>query len=148
MKKSIILIFIISLTSTRCSKQYHFEKFIDKGGKIEPKIEWKTETKTDTIKGKDGKDSIVVVEKLVPYPVYETIYEPKWRVRFDNKRFEDSLNYLKRIYSMELNNALKREKIEAKKEIKTTRVKNRFPWVGLIFGVGMILIGIGMLKRR
>ena len=148
MKKTIILIFIISLTSTRCSKQYHFEKFIDKGGKIEPKIEWKTETKTDTIKGVDGKDSIIYRYDSIPYAVYDIQYVPKWRVRFDNKRFEDSLNYLKRIYSMELNNALKRDKIEAKKEIKTTRVKNRFPWVGLLFGIGMILIGFGILKRR
>lgn len=147
MKKSIILSTLF-LTLGSCSKQYHFEKFIDKGGKIEPKIEWKTETKTDTIKGVDGQDSIVYLYDSIPFAVYDIQYVPKWRVRFDNKRFEDSLNYLKRIYSMELVNALKREKIEAKKEIKTTRVKNRFPRVWLIFGVGMTLLGIRMLKRR
>jgi hypothetical protein len=147
MKRTAILISIF-LMSGSCSKQYHFDKFIDKGGKIEPKIEWKTETKTDTIKGVDGKDSIVFLIDSVPFAVYDIKYVPKWRVRFDNKRFDDSLNYLKRIYSMELNNALKRDKIEAKKEIKITRAENRFPWVWLMFAVGMILIGFGILKRR
>ena len=147
MKKAIILSTIF-LISGSCSKQYHFEKFIQKGGQIEPKIEWKTETKTDTIKGMDGKDSIVFLTDSVPFAVYDIKYVPKWRVRFDNKRFDDSLNYLKRIYSMELNNALKRDKIEAKKEIKITRAENRFPWLWLMFAVGMILIGLGILKRR
>ena len=147
MKRTIILSTIF-LISGSCSKQYHFDKFIDKGGKIEPKIEWKTETKTDTIKGVDGKDSIVFLTDSVPYAVYDIKYIPKWRVRFDNKRFEDSLNYLKRIYSMELKKALKSDKIEAKKEIKITRAENRFPWVWLLFAVGMILIGLGILKRR
>jgi hypothetical protein len=147
MKRTAILISVF-LISGSCSKQYHFDKFIDKGGKIEPKIEWKTETKTDTIKGVDGKDSIVFLIDSVPYAVYDIKYVPKWRVRFDNKRFEDSLNYLKRIYSMELKNALKSDKIEAKKEIKITRAQNRFPWVWLMFAVGIILIGLGILKRR
>jgi hypothetical protein len=49
---------------------------------------------------------------------------------------------------MELENALKRDKIEAKKEIKITRSENRFPGVWLVFGIGMILIGLGILKRR
>jgi hypothetical protein len=147
MKRTAILISIF-LISGSCSKQYHFEKFIDKGGKIEPKIEWKTETKTDTIQGVDGKDSIVFLTDFIPFAVYDVKYVPKWRVRFDNKRFDDSLNYLKRIYSMELENALKRDKIEAKKEIKITRAENRFPWVWLMFAVGMILIGLRILKRR
>jgi hypothetical protein len=147
MKRTAILISIF-LISGSCSKQYHFDKFIDKGGKIEPKIEWKTETKTDTIKGVDGKDSIVFLTDSIPFAVYDVKYIPKWRVRFDNKRFNDSLNYLKRIYSMELNNDIKRDKIEAKKEIKITRAENRFPWVWLMFAVGIILIGLGILKRR
>jgi hypothetical protein len=147
MKKTVILITVF-LISGSCSKQYHFDKFIQKGGQIEPKIEWKTETKTDTIKAVDGKDSIVFLTDSVPYAVYDVKYIPKWRVRFDNKRFEDSLNYLKRIYSMELKNALKSDKIEAKKEIKTTRAENRFPWVWIMFALGMILIGLGILKRR
>jgi hypothetical protein len=147
MKRTAILISIF-LISGSCSKQYHFEKFIDKGGKIEPKIEWKTETKTDTIKGVDGKDSIVFLTDSIPFAVYDIKYIPKWRVRFDNKRFNDSLNYLKRIYSMELNNALKSDKIEAKKEIKITKAENRFPWVWIMFAVGMILIGLRILKRR
>ena len=147
MKRTAILITVF-LISGSCSKQYHFDKFIDKGGQIEPKIEWKTETKTDTIKGVGGKDSIVFLTDSIPFAVYDIKYVPKWRVRFDNKRFEDSLNYLKRIYSVELENALKRDKIEAKKEIKITSAENRFPWVWLLFAVGMILIGFGILKRR
>ena len=150
----ICLLIILFLTLGSCSKQYHFEKFIDKGGKIEPKIEWKTETKTDTIKGVDGKDSIVFRYDSIPFAVYDIQYIPKWQVRFDNKRFEDSLKHIRKMYDMKVDsvdkvgkNAVKIVQSKSNAEIKTAKEKNRFPWVGLIFGVGMILIGIGILKN-
>ena len=107
-----------------CSKQYHFERFIDKGGKIEPKIEWKTVTKTDTIKGKDGMDSIIYCVDSIPFAVYETKYIPKWRIRFDNNRFEDSLKHIRAIYKDSLKHAVKTQKIE----VKSKKIEKRAPF--------------------
>ena len=110
--------------SGSCSKEFHFQKFIDKGGKIEPEIEWKTVIKTDTIKGKDGRDSIVYQTDSIPYAVYETKYVPKWQIRFDNWRFADSLKHIRRMYADSLKNDVKSKKIE----YKTVKVKEKLPW--------------------
>ena len=146
MKKTIILA-IIFLMSGSCSKEFHFQKFIDKGGKIEPEIEWKTVIKTDTIKGKDGRDSIVYQTDSIPYAVYETKYVSKWQIRFDNKRFEDSLKHIRLMYLGSLKNAVKSKQIESKTEIKSKKIENKVPflyWVGLI---GSVLFSVVLLVR-
>lgn len=146
MKKSIITATIF-LTLGSCSKQYHFERFIEKGGKIEPKIEWKTVTKTDTIKGKDGRDSVIYCYDSIPYAVYETKYVPKWQIKFDNKRFEDSLKHIRLMCRDSLKNAVKSQKIESKTEIKSKKIESKVPfwyWVGLI---GSVLVSVLLLVR-
>lgn len=147
MKKSTIIATIF-LTLGSCSRQYHFERFIVKGGKIEPKIEWKTVTKTDTIKGKDGRDSLIYCFDSIPYAVYETKYVPKWQVRFDNKRFEDSLKHIRLMYRDSLKNAVKSQKIESKTEIKSKKIEKELPWywkLALIF-IGSSVVYF-LLKR-
>lgn len=64
----------------------------------------------------------------MPYPVIKykdsliiqtlTEYIPKWRVRFDNKRFADSLASIRAMYEDSLKNALKTQKIIVKNEDK------------------------------
>lgn len=64
----------------------------------------------------------------VPYPVIKyrdsiilqtlTEYVPKWRTRFDNKRFADSLEHIRAMYEDSLRNALKTQKIIEKHEDK------------------------------
>ena len=63
-----------------------------------------------------------------PYPVIKyrdsiilqtiTEYIPKWRTRFDNKRFADSLAHIRAMYEDSLRNALKTQKINVKHEDK------------------------------
>ncbi len=146
MKKTIIATMFLMLGS--CSRQYHFDKFIQKGGVIEPKIEWKTVTKTDTIKGKDGLDSVIYCIDSIPFAVYETKYVPKWQIRFDNKRFEDSLKHIRLMYKDSLKNAVKSQKIEAKKEIKSKRIEKELSWY---WKLALIFIGFSvvyfLLKR-
>lgn len=147
MKKATIIATILLLSGS-CSKQYHLERFIEKGGKIEPKIEWKTVTKTDTIKGKDGSDSLIYCIDSIPYAVYETKYVPKWQIRFDNKRFEDSLKYIRLIYRDSLKNAVKSQKIKAKTEIKSKKIEKELSWywkLALIF-IGFSVVYL-LLKR-
>lgn len=150
MKKLIFATILLMLAS--CTKDYHFNRFIKKGGQINPTIEWKTVTKSDTIQGKNGQDSIVYVTKQEPYAVYDIQYVPKWQVRFDNKRFEDSLKHIRKMYSDSLRNAVKSQRIESKTEIKTTKSKekagNRWSLVGVLFGLALVIIGIGVVFRR
>ena len=70
------------------------------------------------IKGKDTtliqyKDSLIYQTK--------TEYVPKWRYRFDNKRFADSLAHIRAMYQDSLKNALKSQKVEARKDNKTKK---------------------------
>jgi hypothetical protein len=132
----------------------HLQKFYEKGGKLEP-VE-RVVTIHDTIPGVDGKDSIV--ERLIEVPCPEP--EPpktRWMVRFDNKRFKDSLKHVRKMYgdstdfildSMNLQNkrledSLKRMKPIIKSDNRTERALSRhenfgfwdyFFWV--IFFVG------------
>jgi hypothetical protein len=129
-----------------CSPAFHLDKFYKKGGKIEP-IE-KTITIHDTIKGKDGKDSLIyrTVTVECPQPTIET----RWKTRFDNKRFKDSLKVVRIQYKDSLRYALRTYKNVLKSEIKNTRSTEKTKrtvtrqenkrswwlfWVGLIVGI-------------
>lgn len=146
----------MSVIMSGCSPQFHLEKFYKKGGEIE-QVE-KTVTIHDTIKGKDGKDSIIfrTVNVECPDPIIET----RWKVRFDNRRFKDSLNSVRTQYKDSLRYALRTHKNVLKTEVKTvksndktkrtvTRQENKRSWwlfwLGLSVGVIiMLLIKIGI----
>lgn len=74
---------------------WHFQKFQEKGGKIEP-VE-KVVRITDTVPGIDGKDSIIFRDVPVPCPE-PTAPKTRWMVRFDNRRFNDSLKHIRNFY--------------------------------------------------
>jgi hypothetical protein len=114
----------------------HLQKFYEKGGKLEPVD--RVVTVHDTIPGADGKDSIV--ERLIEIPCPEP--EPpktRWQVRFDNKRFKDSLKHVRKFYrdstsfvldSMGLENKRLKDSIKAitpivKSDNRTERAKSR-----------------------
>jgi hypothetical protein len=132
----------------------HLQKFYEKGGKLEPVI--KEITVTDTIKGADGKDSII--ERLVEIPCPEP--EPpktRWMVRFDNKRFKDSLKHVRKFYrdsssfvldSMKLDNKRLKDSIKAitpivksdnKRDRAISRHENKSRWLFWIFLLGMAI---------
>lgn len=153
--KHIALILILC----SCSPQFHLEKFYNKGGKIEnvPKVV----TLTDTILI-NGKDSIISRNIVVDCP--EPIIETRWKVRFYNRRFKDSLNSVRIQYKDSLRYALRSYKNELKTEVKTvksndktkrttTRQENKRSWwlfwLGLAVGVIIMLLiklGIKYLK--
>lgn len=54
-----------------------------------------------------------------------TEYVPKWRYRFDSRRFEDSLAHIRAMYKDSLRNALKTQKIIAKHEDKKDKQKTK-----------------------
>lgn len=67
-------------------------------------------------------DTLIIEGKAYPIITYkdsliyqlQTQYIPKWRYRFDNKRFADSLAQIRAMYEAQLKNALKSKKIEEK----------------------------------
>lgn len=117
------ILFILALSLSACmSADKHLQKFYKKGGKIE-QVE-RVVTITDTIKGKDGKDSIIYREISLdcPQPIAPIT---KWKLRFDNRRFRDSLNAYRKMYKDSLRYGVKQAKIEAKRDIKVKQSDNK-----------------------
>lgn len=77
------------------------------------------------VKNIQGKDSLIYRDSIVPKIVTE--YIPRWRTRFDNKRFADSLAHIRAMYEDSLRNALKTQKIKLKQEaeIKNQQAKQK-----------------------
>jgi len=155
--KYILLIFLSGIMvgiMSSCSPTFHLDKFYKKGGKIE-QVE-KTVTIHDTIKGKDGKDSIIFRTVNVECP--EPIIKTRWKVRFDNKRFKDSLNSVRTQYNDSLRYALRTYKNELKNDYKviksndkTKRVETRQEnkrslwWLFFILGaVTMVIVNFAI----
>jgi hypothetical protein len=117
------LICLLILTS--CSVNYHLNKAIKKGyrcdtisdtiriTKVDSFLVWKHDT-TYWVKVVSSKDTIIY---------YKTSYYPKTRyeMRFDYKRFNDSLHSIRLMYKDSLRNALK----TAKNDVKRERVVQR-----------------------
>lgn len=111
-----LYLLIIIVIISGCSSSYHYNKALDKGLKIEPVVKELRFTDTLTVNGKDS-----IIERLVKVDCPEPVIETRWRTRFDNKRFNDSLKHIRHIYSDSLDNALK----TLKQQKKNDKVNNR-----------------------
>lgn len=146
-----------------CSAEYHMKKAVDKGYVMSVKIDTLKIPYLVNLKVK-GKDTTLIQYKDSLIYQTQTEYIAKWRYRFDNKRFADSLAHIRAMYQDSLKNALKSQKVEARKDNKTKKQtrkviqsenKNGFAdsmkWVALsILGIGFIIllfIVIRALKR-
>ena len=126
-----LLIFSIltMLVFASCSPTHHLNKFYKKGGKIQ--CDTTTVTVENIVKGKDGKDSLIYVPITEYVPQIE--YKTKWQTRFDNRRFEDSMKYVRRMYKDSVRTVVKVEKVKGKTEVKVQRAKSRW-YLWLILG--------------
>ncbi len=78
-------------------------------------------------------DTLIIEGK--PYPIInykdsliyqlQTEYIPKWRYRFDNKRFADSLAQIRAMYEAQLRNARKTHKIDVKQTKQVEKQKTK-----------------------
>lgn len=103
-----------------CSAEYHMKKAVDKGFVFNVKIDTLKIPYFVTVKIK-GKDTTLIQYKDSLIYQTKTEYAPKWRYRFDNKRFADSLAHIRAMYADSLKNALKSQKVEARKDNKTKK---------------------------
>ena len=125
----VLAIMAISFFTSCRSPEYHLGKFHIKGGKIECKGD--TLITEKVIKGKDGKDSLIYfpITEYVPQIEYRT----KWQTRFDNRRFEDSMKYVRRMFKDSVRTIVKVKKVKGKTEVKVQRSKSRW-YLWLILG--------------
>ena len=127
-----------------CSMNHHLTKAVKKGYKVETVTKEVRLTDTLTINGKDS-----IIERLVKVDCPEPVIETKWRVRFDNKRFKDSLQTVKQMYSDSLKTSIKTARIDKainKQDEKTNRTvvrqenKRSFWWLWLLIGFAINFI--------
>jgi hypothetical protein len=101
------------------------------------------------LKNIKGKDSLIYRDSLVPKLV--TKYVPKWKVRFDNKRFGDSLKTIREMYEDSLkarikmhddslNAVIKINKQDNKVVIKTEGKRPNLFLLGFITGILSLII--------
>ena len=137
----ITLIMIALLTSCHDAK-YHLDKFYKKGGVITCDTIYVEKTDTLVIKGKDGRDSLIYITKQVPCNCPQATVETRWKTRFDNKRFADSMKIIAKMYDDSLSAAIKMNKQDNKAQTTQIKYKERagFPWWLLFLSLILIII--------
>jgi hypothetical protein len=150
MKKLTHILFIamIALLTSCHDAKYHLDKFYSKGGKITCDTIYVEKIDTLVVKGKDGKDSLIYITTQVPCNCPQATVETRWKTRFDNKRFADSMKYMARMYDDSLKAATKQNKQNNKAETKQTKYKERagFPWWMLFLSL-ILLITFFIIKQ-
>lgn len=152
MKKFRFLIFfgfiIIALLMSCHDAKYHLDKFYKKGGKITCDTIYVEKIDTLVIKGKDGKDSLIYITKQVPCNCPQARIETRWKTRFDNKRFADSMEVIADMYADSLKAATKQNKQNKKSETTQIKYKERsgFPWWMLFLSL-ILLITFFIIKQ-
>lgn len=120
----IAAVFLCAFLALGCSATRLHDKAVKKGYEHTIDIDTLKVAYVDTFY-KDGK----------PYPVIKyrdsliiqtlTEYIPKWRVRFDSKRFADSLAAIRAMYEDSMRYALKTQKVIVKHQDKKDKQKTK-----------------------
>ena len=142
---SIVLLFMVSSCH---DAKFHLDKFYKKGGVITCDTVYVNKTDTLTIKGVDGKDSLIYITTTVPCNCPKATVKTRWSVRFDNKRFKDSLKIISGMYSDSLDAVIKNNKIDSKVEKVVSRQENKKQpwWITFLSVMGVIFIIIILTK--
>ena len=109
-----------------CSANYHFTKFLNKGGKIDTTERVVTVEKTIKV---NGKDSIIFVQMPLNCPEVQ-IPPTRQEIRYKYKLKRDSIETIRYV-----------TKWKTKEVVKVAKVHKRKPfnwfWIGL--GIGLVL---------
>ena len=109
-----------------CSANYHFGKFIKKGGTIDTTERIVTATKTIKV---NGKDSIILVEMPLNCP----------EVQIPPTRYETRLEYRLKRDSIETVRYVTKWKTKEVVKVAKTQNKKPFNWFWIGLGIGVIL---------
>jgi len=142
--KQIALIFVTLHLLFSCSVNYHLNKAIKKG--------YRCDEISDTIKITSVDSFPVILHDSIVWEKisiqkdtivrYRTSYVPKTRIeyRMDIKRFNDSMSYIRNMYSDSLDAVIKINKQESKVAIKTRKKSPNLFIIGLLTGIILTLI--------
>jgi hypothetical protein len=124
-----------------CSANYHFTKFLNKGGKIDTISKVVTVEKTIRV---NGKDSIIFVE--MPFNCPEVQIPPtRTEIRYKYKLKRDSIETVRYVTKWKT----KLVKIEKKAEVKQAKV-NVWNWFfgGIALGIWIAVFVVYLIKRK
>jgi hypothetical protein len=111
-----------------CSADYHMRKAIKKGYALTIERDTIQITSVDSFKV-IAKDTVywIKYEKVKDSIIYLTQikYYPRWKYRFDHKRFNDSLKFIRMMYSDSLRYGLRSQKNNHSHDIKTKRQETK-----------------------
>lgn len=115
-----IVMFLSNCATPNPAKQKkHYDKFVYYGGKIDT-VE-KTVTITQTVKGKDGKDSLIYIDVIVPCPEAKIEYKDRWYIRRMDKQERDSLKHAEDMLKLEIKRLKKQGSVDVKIEKEKTK---------------------------
>jgi len=148
MKKLLVLLVILYSCSDAHQAQRGLKKFYRNGGKFN--CDTTMIMMSDTIKI-NGKDSIIYRTFNTVCPdvqVPKTIRQTKIELRFDHKKFDDSLKHVRKMYSSREDFLIDSLKQVGKTEVKIKRVetKNLF-WIGFFIGMVASMLCYILAKR-
>jgi len=143
MKHLALIILSLHLLSS-CSVNYHLNKAIKKGYRCDEISDTISITTVDSIPYIVN-DSIVwekIITQKDTIVFYKTSYVPRTRfiVRMDNKRMNDSLKHMRKVYGDSLKAAVKINKQDNKVKIKTQKKKSNLFLFGLVTGIILTLV--------
>ena len=143
MKRIALIILSLHLLFS-CSVNYHLNKAIKKGYRCDEVGDTIRITSVDSIPYIVN-DSIVwekVITQKDTIIRYKTSFVPKTRyeIRFDNKRFNDSLKHIRKVYTDSLKAAIKINKQDNKAVIKTRKKGPNLFLLGFITGIFSVIL--------
>jgi hypothetical protein len=124
-----------------CSANYHFTKFLNKGGKIDTTERVVTVEKTIKV---NGKDSIIFVQMPLNCPEVQ-IPPTRTEIRYKYKLKRDSIETVRYVTKWKT----KLVKIEKKAEVKQAKV-NVWSWFfgGIALGIWIAVFVVYLIKRK
>jgi hypothetical protein len=124
-----------------CSANYHFTKFINKGGKIDTTERVVTVEKTIKV---NGKDSIIFVQMPLNCPKVQ-IPPTRQEIRYKYRLKRDSIETIRYVTKWKT----KLVKIEKKAEVKKAKV-NVWNWFfgGIALGIWIAVFVAYLIKRK
>jgi hypothetical protein len=123
-----------------CSANYHFTKFLNKGGKIDTISKVVTVEKTIKV---NGKDSIIFVEMPLNCPEVQ-IPPTRTEIRYKYKLKRDSIETVRYVTKWKTKEVIKTNRIEAKaKKVNWWK----FFIIGLSIGFGLGAFLVVLLSR-
>lgn len=122
-----------------CSAQYHFTKFIKKGGTIDTTQRVVTINKTIKV---NGKDSIILVEMPVKCPEVQ-IPPTRTEIRYKYKLQRDSIKTVRYVTKWKTKEVVKTKRIETKSK------SNWLFWfgVGILTAIVIRQVFINLIKK-